>query len=414
MRSNQLWKPLVAVTLAGAIVIPSLVVALRAQDINRDARQEARTQLRQDIEARPAASAIVPGNPAGAATILNHRAADLGLWLNQRPGASGLVVADLAAQGVLANAGLLEGDQIVSINGRPATTEAQLVQLLLSPQLANQPIAMVVLRGGQQQTITLQPGALMQGIAAADPLFHAGMVLDAADSNRVVVQRVFPRTPAYYAGLRTGDVIGTINGQPITSPALLSQALTAGGNVNVQVTRNGQTRDLAFTTGDLGQRTAMLPGALSGTAGTTATVPGTSTTTPGAIGPIGAVGRPTSPSLHAQPFVPGGAQTAVPGARTAVPGAPTAAAPAALPSGTLPPTGGLPAAGSTSPRNTVVPAFGSPSATGATGTLGGAGSTAGGAGATGGTGATLGGAGSTAGPGGGAAASGAGGTASGT
>src|SRR5439155_24900859 len=77
--------------------------------------------------------------------------------------------------------------------------------------------------------------------------------------NQMVVQRVFPRTPAFYAGLRPGDVITNINGQPITSLASLTQALQAGGNLGLQVTRNGQVRDLALAATDNSIRTAMLP-----------------------------------------------------------------------------------------------------------------------------------------------------------
>jgi C-terminal processing protease CtpA/Prc len=439
-----------------------------SNQLNRDARQEAREQaIAQTTGQNQAGGNLAvtsqPGAQTNAALNANLRGPDLGVWLSNPRGSTGLLVNDISNQSSFAQAGLLTGDQIVSINGRPVASEAQFVQMLLAPgQLQqNQTASLVVLRNGQQQTLTIQPALLAQSVIAADPFFQVGLLVDQNNPNQNVVQRVFPRTAAFYAGLRPGDVITGLNGQAITSADALAQALTGAGatDLALAVSRNGQTRQLTLdASGDGSIRTALRPDTGTGIRSTAvggATTTGGVTTTadataPGAAAALGTAAAPgtgvttgtagtgvgvdgtvagvgpsdaasgalsgTSPSAIgatapaiAQPGI-GGVRTAVPGVRTAVPGVRTTAP--GLPGTTGGATGLAPSAtgqGGNIAPSPAVSAFGSPSATGATGTTGGAGATAGGIGATGGTGALPGGAGSTAGPSGGATGTGLGG-----
>ena len=204
-----------------------------ANQLNRDARQEARQRATADPGTAGEQSASLArasqGNAGDMNTISSSlRAADLGVWFNASPGANGLVVADLVTQGAFAQAGILEGDQIISINGQPVTSEAQFVQWWLTPGVGNQPANVVVVRNGQQQVLAIQSSAVMQEVASYDPIHQTGVMLDDRDPNRIVIQRVFPRTPAFYAGLRAGDVITGINGQQISTAEALTQALQTG------------------------------------------------------------------------------------------------------------------------------------------------------------------------------------------
>ena len=131
------------------------------------------------------------------------------------------------ADGAIASVGFREGDRIVSINGQAVASESAFLQALNNPAFANQNLSVVVLRSGQQQTLTIQPTLITQGMIAADPYYQYGVILDDSDPNRVVVQRVFPRTPAFYAGLRAGDVITTLGGQPVTVMAGTAAAADA-------------------------------------------------------------------------------------------------------------------------------------------------------------------------------------------
>ena len=237
-----------------------------AGQTRREGRQEAR-------EARQDARAVGEAGPQARQTardtrqmtrqnIQATRAADFGLWFNTRA-TNGLVISDLTNNGMFATAGFREGDQIVSINGQPVTTEAQFVQYLSGPNIGTQPVQIVVIRGGQQQTLVLQPNVLTEGVVAYDPLYQYGIVIDDSNPNQIVILRVFPRTPAYYAGLRTGDVITTVGGQRITSVNMLTQAFTnADAALPLQITRAGQTRDIqldASGAANANVRTALRP-----------------------------------------------------------------------------------------------------------------------------------------------------------
>lgn len=440
-----------------------------AQQLNRDARQDAREQALTGQS--PLAVADQGSLQSNAALNANLRPADLGVWLNNQRGNTGLVVSDIANASLFAQAGLLEGDRILSINGRPVTSDAQFVQMLLAPgQLSqSQNATIVVLRDGRQETLTLQPSLLARSVIAADPFYQTGLIVDQSNPNQLVVQQVFPRTAAFYAGLRPGDVITGLNGDAVTSADAFSRALTTAGgsDLALSINRNGQTRQLTLdASGDGSIRTAQrtdagitgsalnsgttTTGGIGTTAGGTATsiggvgtaaggtgiggagsTAGLNTSGAGAIGispsataPLGPTtanpaaapgtptspslsGAPTSPSLTTQPNIGPAGRTAVPGLPTAVPGRPTAGPGSLAPSATG-------QGGNISTATPTLPTTGSATATGATGTTGGAGATAGGIGATGGTGSTPGGTGSTAGPSGGATGSaGTGGTGAG-
>jgi membrane-associated protease RseP (regulator of RpoE activity) len=239
--------------------------ARTANALNRDARQEARqgfgpTSFPRTGEANLRRDAR--GDLRNTAAMNSGlRGADLGLWFNTRPEVNGLVVADVANQGAFANVGIREGDRIMSINGQPMTSESQFVQALSSPNAG--PRANIVIdRNGVAQILSVQPSAVMSGVVAPDPLYQAGLTLNQTNPNHLVVSQVFPRTPAFYAGLRPGDVINQVNGNPISSPIALTQAMSGvGGILNMQVNRNGQTRQLNLEIGDAAIRTVMRPSA---------------------------------------------------------------------------------------------------------------------------------------------------------
>jgi hypothetical protein len=354
------------------------------QRVSRDARQEAREKLEETIAGRNNSSADL-------------RAPDLGVWFLQ-PGVSGLTVADVANQSVFAAAGLVEGDRILSINGQTVADEAQFLQMLTSPSLANQTVDITVARGNDRKTVSLSTGPLMQGVAAVDPLYDAGMLLDDRNPNQLVVQRVFPRTPAFYAGLRAGDVLTSVDGQGLGSIDNLVQALQRGNELSVLgVTRNGQPRQLTLGRVDASVRTAMRPD-VGGTQTNAPANAAGNVLPPSAVQPL-----PGSPTLPGSTTLPGSPSTS-----------PAAAAPRGLQSspGVVNPAirgGANPPAGAGTFGGTGATAGGAGAAGGTGAVRGGTGSTAGGAGATGGTGAAAGGTGSSAGAGtsGGAGAGGA-------
>jgi len=277
-----------AVAPAPATSAPVAPVATETRETAREIRQE----TRQNIQA--------------------IRAADMGVWFNSQSN-NGLVIADLANNSVFSNAGFREGDQLVSLNGRPITTEAQFVQYLTGTNLGTQPVNVIVVRNGQQQTLVLQPSALTQGIVNHDPYYQYGMIIDDRNPNQILVQRVYPRTPAYYAGLRQGDVITMLAGQQTANLNAFTQGLTqANAAIPLQITRAGQTRSIQLDpvgVSDNSVRTALRPNADANASGNpvppvrtpdSATVP---TRIPDSAPPRATPAIPATPATPAAPRV---------------------------------------------------------------------------------------------------------------
>jgi hypothetical protein len=201
---------------------------------------------------------------ARAENLRNLRSADLGLWFDSKASVKGLVISDIAAEGAIAKAGFKEGDRIVSINSQPVATQEEFMRLLLAENLRDQQTTIVVMRDGREASIKVNAALLVHEMAVHDPLWRSGIVLDDRDPNRVVVLRVYPRTPAYYAGLRAGDVITGVRGQRIARIADLVQGLVSGqGDVGLQVNRGNRPRDLQINIGEEGVdlRTVLKPDA---------------------------------------------------------------------------------------------------------------------------------------------------------
>jgi serine protease Do len=111
-------------------------------------------------------------------------------------------------------------DVILSVNGKPVGCQAQ-----LDWQLANLPpgvpFTLEILRDGNLQTVTVQlatecvaAAAFCVGPAASIRGIH---VASLSTQNGVVVTDVQIGTPAGDAGMKTGDIILTVNGQEVST-----------------------------------------------------------------------------------------------------------------------------------------------------------------------------------------------------
>ncbi|WP_425618912.1 PDZ domain-containing protein [Anatilimnocola sp. NA78] len=173
------------------------------------------------------------------------RAADFGLWFS-RGSSNGLVISDVSTRGAIAKFGFREGDRIVSVNGRRVATEADFVTYLFAEDVRDQDVKVIVVRDGREEVIVIQPVVFIDEVAYVDndPLENFGIVLDDRHTDRVVVWRVLPRSPAYYSGIRAGDVIVSLGDQRVTGVQGLVQRLSGidAGNVQVQVSRGEATR----------------------------------------------------------------------------------------------------------------------------------------------------------------------------
>lgn len=210
----------------------------------RDARRDVRAARREFIASR-------------------IRSGDLGLWF--RRVTDGLAVSDVANSGAIAQTGLKEGDEVLSINGQPVGSEREFVDHLFADHENNRPAQVVIRRNGQQQTLAIQTKSFVEEHLNSDDRLHDfGLILDQADPNHVKVQAVIPRSPAFYAGVRSGDQITAFSGQRI---ARLTDFIKSLANANtstaqIDVNRNNQQRQLEIEVPDPFQnqtRTALRP-----------------------------------------------------------------------------------------------------------------------------------------------------------
>jgi C-terminal processing protease CtpA/Prc len=206
-----------------------------ARDTVRDARDAARDTVRDARDVR--ADFRVEGT----------RAADFGIWFN-RGGNDGLVIADVATRGAVAKLGFREGDRIVSVNGQRITAEADFVRYLLADDVRNDRVKVIIIRDGREEVVMVEPAVIIDEIAYVenDPLENFGIIVDDRYTDRIVVWRVVPRSPAFYAGIRAGDVLVSLGDQRLTGVRNLVQRLTDidAGNVQVQINRGQATRTI--------------------------------------------------------------------------------------------------------------------------------------------------------------------------
>ncbi|MGC9525738.1 MAG: HhoA/HhoB/HtrA family serine endopeptidase [Limnospira sp.] len=98
------------------------------------------------------------------------------------------------------------------------------------------------------QMVTLDPQVKEE--INGDP--NSGLKVDA--DRGVLIVRVVPGSPAHEAGLRSGDVIATIDGKAIKDAAEVQEAVEnigVGGRLQMELQRNGQIQTLAVRTGTM-------------------------------------------------------------------------------------------------------------------------------------------------------------------
>ena len=128
-------------------------------------------------------------------------------------------------------------------------------------------VQLAIASNGHIQYMTLSSAAVMNGMVALDPYYQAGFFLDEQRRDAIVVQRVFPATPAFYAGMRSGDVIVRLYDQPVPSAADVTAGLTKALRQNealkFTVNRNGETRQLWLSAPEHLSRFRSRPSALA-------------------------------------------------------------------------------------------------------------------------------------------------------
>ncbi len=146
------------------------------------------------------------------------------------------VISSVAPNSAAAEAGIQPGDRIVQIgNQRDPSWQDVLTQEALN---ANHAVRVVVDRRQQQLTLFVKP--------RMDPKEGIGVAGWRGD---VQVGEVAPGLPAAAAGLKPGDVLISVNHEPIESFATVQQAIIHSGGkpVELQLMRNNQLQEVSVT-----------------------------------------------------------------------------------------------------------------------------------------------------------------------
>jgi membrane-associated protease RseP (regulator of RpoE activity) len=130
----------------------------------------------------------------------------------------------------------------------------------------------VILRDGRRETVYIvYEEDVIDGApvyddqpVAADGQAFLGVVFDAQNSNAAVVVAVTPGSPAEQAGLRRGDMIVALNGQPINSYRAAIEmigSLRPGDRLGIDFSRRVDDQTQAILAGKpaAGARAAVLP-----------------------------------------------------------------------------------------------------------------------------------------------------------
>ncbi|MCX7775710.1 MAG: Do family serine endopeptidase [Spirochaetaceae bacterium] len=184
--------------------------------------------------------------------ITQDKASARELGLEQRKGA---LVGSVFIGGPADKAGILPGDFITAVNGKPVTSTDELVRLI-GDLNAGSTATIELLRQGKAMTVTVKIELRNPQIASnnADIFPGASFLslksdsidkkkLPAGVSKGVVVIDVLAKSPAATMGLRTGDIVTRINGREIDDLRTFYAVLGQEGRKKLVFTlnRDGQT-----------------------------------------------------------------------------------------------------------------------------------------------------------------------------
>ena len=130
----------------------------------------------------------------------------------------GVVVAEVQKGSSAERAGVQPGDIVISVDGRQTDSAAQLRNEIGGRRIGDS-VRLTLLRDGSSKSVTVKIGE-PSTVAASDALhpFLEGATLTPDDNGRgVVVSSIAPGSVAAASGLRPGDVIVSVNRQPVKS-----------------------------------------------------------------------------------------------------------------------------------------------------------------------------------------------------
>jgi len=146
----------------------------------------------------------------------------------------GYVVPDSPA----AKAGIQEGDRIVQIGDKAEPTWEDVA--LKEVASANRPVSVWIVRNGDRKLVTVNP--------ILDPKTGVGFA-GWGERNEIEIAGVLADQPAAKAGIQPGDIVLSVNGQPIRSTPKVHDIVSGSGGkpVDIVYSRNGKVSNVTVT-----------------------------------------------------------------------------------------------------------------------------------------------------------------------
>jgi len=153
----------------------------------------------------------------------------------------GVAVVEVQAGSPAARAGLLEGDVIVDLNGRPMRSAAEL-RAVLGVTPPGETVELRVLHGAGERTLRVRVGEPQASHATGGETIPelAGAtfaVVEVEGEKGVLVTGVRAESRAFEYGLRAGDVVVGVNKKRVRSVAEIARALRRSGQLSLNVAR---------------------------------------------------------------------------------------------------------------------------------------------------------------------------------
>ena len=160
----------------------------------------------------------------------------------------GAVISKITKDSPADKAGLEVGDIVTTVNGRPVN-DASMIRTTVGLMRVGEKIAMGIIRNGKPRNITLVLGEAEKVSAESIALRLAGATLAPIEEGSplyrrvegMVVINVEPGSRAWNASLRKGDIIISINRQPVRTTTELERAIKDSGKRMLLNIRRGNS-----------------------------------------------------------------------------------------------------------------------------------------------------------------------------
>jgi regulator of sigma E protease len=166
------------------------------------------------------------------AYVLAVQGVRIELYMDE-PAVIGSVLADSPAE----KAGLMREDRITSVAGDTIATWRDL-EIAIGIRRPNRDVSVTVQRDGQPRTFTVRPVA--EGRYEVSDI---GVMPNASP----IITRVMAGDPAEQAGLKSGDIILSVNGERIATRMQLIQVISQNGSKTIQMTVRRGSEDVTLS-----------------------------------------------------------------------------------------------------------------------------------------------------------------------